>query len=208
MIGLSIRRQEDSLAGLLHEAQEGSLEALGQLLEACRLYLLVIARRELRAPLQAKLDAADLVQETFIEATRDFAHFRGASEAQLLGWLRGILLHNLADFTRRFSTSCRCLAQEVPLSERQFDGVSAPSAGSGARTVCEQLIAQEQCRALDAALQRLPPCYRQVLQLRYDEHYSFAEIGKCLQRSPEAARKLWCRALQRLRQDMRIYGEI
>ncbi len=208
MIGLSTRRQEDSLPGLLHEAQDGSVEALGKLLEACRLYLLVIARRELRAPLQAKLDAADLVQETFTEATRDFAHFRGTSEAQLLCWLRGILLHNLADFTRRFSTRCRCLAQEVPLRERQFDGVSTLSVGGGLRTICEQLIAQEQCRALDAALQRLPPSYRQVLRLRYEERCSFAEIGKCLQRSPEAARKLWCRALQRLRQDMRVYGEI
>src|SRR5690349_15670639 len=64
----------------LQEARTGSLEALGELLEQCRDYLLTIARRELPPPLQAKVDPADVVQETFIEATRDFAHFRGKTK--------------------------------------------------------------------------------------------------------------------------------
>src|SRR6185312_1038508 len=100
------------LTDWLRAARGGSGEALGRLLEACRTYLLAIARQELRAPLLAKLDAADLVQETFIEATRDFAHFRGETASQLLGWLRGILRHNLTDLTRYFDTACRCLSHE------------------------------------------------------------------------------------------------
>jgi RNA polymerase sigma-70 factor (ECF subfamily) len=190
---------------MLRQARRGSSESLGQLLEACRAYLLVVARRELRTPLQAKVDAADLVQETFIEATRDFAHFRGENEAQFLGWLRGILRHNLADLSRYFAMNCRCLTQEVRLRDQWAEEVPSPL--REAQNICEQLIAQEQRRALDAALRRLPPCYRQVLRLRYDEHYSFAEIGEALRRSPEAARKLWVRALERLRHDMGVYSE-
>jgi RNA polymerase sigma-70 factor (ECF subfamily) len=190
------------LTDLLLEARAGSTAALGELLETCRAYLLVVARHELRAPLQAKLDPADLVQETFIEATRDFADFRGETEAQLLGWLRGILRHNLADVTRRYETNARCVSQEVPL----HNASAAPSPAGEAKTVCEQLIAREQRRALDAAVQRLPASYRQVLQLRYGQACSFAEIAMSLQRSPEAARKLWSRALGRLRHDMLDQG--
>ena len=204
MTCLADHTRDASLTPLLLEARSGSAEALGRLLESCRGYLLMVARRELHAPLQAKVDAADLVQETFIEAARDFAAFRGQTEPQLLAWLRGILRHNLTDVTRRFEMGCRCLSQEVSLGEPP----EAEPACAGARTVCELLIAREQRRALDAALERLPPAYRQVLHLRYGECRSYAQIGTSLRRSPEAARKLWSRALERLRDDMRRRGYV
>jgi len=194
------------LTDLLRAARGGSVEALGGLFESCRSYLLRIAHQELRPSLQAKLDAADLVQETFIEATRDFPHFQGETAAQLFGWLRGILRHNLTDLTRRFETCCRCLSQEVRLSGKIGDVAGRSSPFIQQMTICEQLIAQEQRHALEDALQQLPLSYRQVLHLRYGEQRSFAEIGDQLRRSPEAARKLWHRALERLRQDMRVQG--
>jgi RNA polymerase sigma-70 factor (ECF subfamily) len=190
--------QENRTCGLLQDARAGSSEALGLLFESCRPYLLLVARQELRAALRPKLDAADLVQETFIEAQRDFAHFRGGTEQQLLGWLRGILRHNLTDITRRFRACCRCLSQEVRLL--------GPRVVQG-RTVCELLIAQELRRAIDNALHRLPPTYQQVFRLHYDERRSFTEIGTTLHRSPEAARKLWVRTLERLRLQLEEYRE-
>ena len=202
---LSPQCQELSLAELLRQARSGSTSALGQLLEACRAYLLVVAQRELHTSLQAKVDAADLVQETFIEATRDFERFRGETEAQLLGWLRGVLLHNLADLNRHYGMGCRCLSQEVRLQEQIVERVAVDSVQGPSRNICEKLIAQEQRRALDLALQQLSPSYRLVLYFRYYERRSFAEIGSSLQCSPEAARKLGDRALERLRQDMRDY---
>src|SRR6516225_2042707 len=86
----------------LAAACAGSREAVGQALEACRGYLLLIAQRELGPQLQAKGGASDLVQETLLEACRDFARFQGDSEAELLQWLRRLLLNNLADFTRLY----------------------------------------------------------------------------------------------------------
>jgi RNA polymerase sigma-70 factor (ECF subfamily) len=196
------------LPALLHKARSGSVEALGRLFEACRGYLLSIARQELDASLRAKVDAADVVQETFIEATRDFAAFRGETGPQLLSWLRGILRHNLADLARHFGYSCRSLSQEVSLHSQASAAADRRSAFLAVgEPICEQLIAQEQRLALDAALQRLPPPYRQVLQLRYGERCSFAEIGLDLRRSPEAARKMACRAVERLRHEMRVYAE-
>ena len=53
---------------LLAEARTGSRQALGQILESCRNYLLLIAGKELTSDLQAKGGASDLVQETFLEA--------------------------------------------------------------------------------------------------------------------------------------------
>lgn len=198
---------DELLPTLLHAARSGSVEALGRLFEACRGYLLSIARQELVTSLRAKVDAADVVQETFIEATRDFASFRGETGPQLLGWLRCILRHNLADLTRHFGYCCRSLSQEVPLHRQPSTADRMDSYLAVDGPICEQLIAQEQSRALDAALNRLPPSYRQVLQLRFGERHSFTEIGIGLRRSPEAVRKIACRAVERLRHEMRLYAE-
>src|SRR5215470_7553973 len=92
----------------LPAAHAGSNEALGQALEACRGYLLLIAQRHL----EAKGGASDLVQETFLEAQRDFGQFRGTSEAELLAWLRRLLLNNLGHFSRRYrDTHSRAVAR-------------------------------------------------------------------------------------------------
>src|SRR5262245_10155176 len=49
-----------SAEGRLDAARAGSVDALGQLLEACRAYLLLIAEHELHHSLQAKGGASDL----------------------------------------------------------------------------------------------------------------------------------------------------
>ena len=54
-----------------------------------------VAADELTADLVAKMAPSDLVQETCLQATRDFPNFEGWSEAELRGWLRKILLNNL-----------------------------------------------------------------------------------------------------------------
>src|SRR5437764_3357307 len=95
-------RSSQDAAQWLPAARCGSREALGRALDACRRYLLLVADKELDAELQAKGGASDLVQQTFLEAQRDFARFHGDSEAELLAWLRRLLLNNLADFRRLY----------------------------------------------------------------------------------------------------------
>jgi len=55
---------------------------------------------------------------------------------------------------------------------------------------------------VNAILQRLPPDYRRVLQLRYWGGMSFIAMAPELGRSPEAVRKLWYRALERLQSEL------
>ena len=105
----------DSIAARLTAARSGSGNALGELLESCRGYLLLVARKELDPDLEGKGSPSDIVQETFLEAHRDFAQFQGDSEAELLAWLRRILAHNLFNEARRFATRGRDATREVSL---------------------------------------------------------------------------------------------
>jgi RNA polymerase sigma factor (sigma-70 family) len=63
-------------------------------------------------------------------------------------------------------------------------------------------MARERAELVRRALDRLPEDYRWALLWRYQETLSFEEIGRLLQRSPNAARKLWARALVRLQQEL------
>jgi len=190
-------------ASCLTAARAGSAEALGQALEACRGYLLLIAQQELDKDLQAKGGASDLVQETFLKAQRHFAQFQGQSEGDLKAWLRQMLLNNMADFTRLYrSTAKRRLGREVSLeTDSSAAGPASRGPTADGPSPSSQAMDQEQAHAIQEALERLPADYRQVIVYRYHEERSFEEIGRLLNLTPNAARKLWLRAIKRLQQE-------
>jgi RNA polymerase sigma-70 factor (ECF subfamily) len=63
-------------------------------------------------------------------------------------------------------------------------------------------VGHEQAEALRRAMGRLPEEYREILRLRYEEGRSFEEVAQSLGRTPNAVRKLWARAVGRLRQEL------
>ncbi len=195
-----------SPSSILSKAQAGSNEAIGQALDRCRRYLLEVARQALGPALRAKGGASDLVQETFLEAHRQFQRFDGISEAQLRAWLRCLLMHKAAQLGRRFrGTRKRQLSREIPLGSA--DAVVRPSQIAGrAPTPSVQIIADEQLDRLNRAIARLPADYQQVMTLRYQQHLSFEDVGRRMERSADAARMLWARALERLKSELRRDG--
>ena len=96
---MSMTADPESLLAL---ARAGEGAALGQLLEQHRGYLALLARLQIGRRLQGKVDASDLVQETFLEAHRNFGLFRGSNETAFVGWLRQILATNLAQSCRHY----------------------------------------------------------------------------------------------------------
>jgi len=84
---------ESVIAAAKAGSEEGSKEALAQLLERYRPYLEREARRQLDRDLQRKVADSDLVQDTLMAALKWFPEFKGFSEEQLLAWLVAILTH-------------------------------------------------------------------------------------------------------------------
>ena len=182
----------------LRSARAGSREALGQALESCRAYLLKIAEHDIDPTLRPKGGASDLVQQTFLEAQRDFGRFTGGSEEELLAWLRQLLRNNLANFARDFrQTGKRRIDREVALDTP--DSTGGPAA---AWPLGDVASAGERAELVRRAVDRLPEDYRRVLTLRYHEGRSFEEIARLMGRAPNAARKLWARAVEALEAEL------
>jgi RNA polymerase sigma-70 factor, ECF subfamily len=190
---------------LLQEARAGDTGTIGQLLEIYRRYLGLLARVQIGRRLQGKVDASDLVQETFLEAHRNFPRFRGTSEGELVRWLRQILATRLADLLRRYlGAQGRDVRLEREI-EDAFDrssvlldrGLVAPQSSPS-----HQAARREQAVLLADALGQLPDDYREVIVLRHLEGLTFPEVAVRLGRSLDSVEKLWMRGLVRLRQIM------
>jgi RNA polymerase sigma-70 factor (ECF subfamily) len=192
---------------LVRLARAGNGPALGQLLEQYRNYLAMLARLQIGRRLQGKVDASDLVQETFLEAYRDFGQFRGTTEPELASWLRRILAWNLANLVQRYCGAQRRdvrlereLAAEMEQSSRVVDlGLMAKASSPS-----QQAVRREQAVLLADALEQLSADYREVLMLRHLEELSFPEVARRMDRSLDSVKNLWARALAELR---RVLGD-
>jgi RNA polymerase sigma-70 factor (ECF subfamily) len=208
--GPRLTRQYDKLVPssgrigpLLREARIGSPEALGQVLAAYRPFLFAIARDEIDSELKAKAGPSDLVQESFLEAQRDFANFTSENESHFRGWLYTILMNNLADLRKRYlKTAKRQVRRERPLGVRDSKNLLRDLGELDGHSASRRAISREEAERINAALDRLRPAFRQVIILRSQQRQSFVEIGESIGKSADAVRMLWQRAIVKLRREL------
>jgi RNA polymerase sigma-70 factor, ECF subfamily len=172
---------------LLQRARMGDQEALGQLIQRHRPYLLYVVRRILR-DLQPG-DGSDVVQEASQAAVVDFSACRATHPEEFLGWLATIARHRACKQLRS--------AGRLPPFPFPSDDNALPAASGSSPS--KQLSDREQAARVTAALERLPEHERSVIVLRVFEGSSFAAIADQLKITEEAAKKRWQRGLQRLR---------
>lgn len=195
---------------LLTQALVGSQECFGRLLHVYRNYLKILVISQLERKLLARVSPSDVVQETFLEASRDFGQFRGKSSQEFWGWLRSILVNNLHRVVEqhvltkkrdvRREISLEALANSLEQSTTRLETI-LPASGSSPSGNLQQ--AELEIHLADK-LAELPEDYRTVIVLRHIEAMPFEEIGKRMERSSGAARMLWFRAIQALRTSMQI----
>ena len=197
--------QQPNPLELLTQARGGSEQALGRLLESYSTYLTLLARVQIGRRIQGKVDAGDVVQETFLEAHRQIANFRGTTEAELVAWLRKILAGQLALTFRRFlGTKGRDVNLERDLGAQLDQSSQAMDGGfvAATSTPSQHVSKREQAVLLADALDKLPPDYREVIILRHLEAMPFADVAARMGRSEDSVQKLWVRALASLRRSM------
>jgi len=190
------------IAPLFEQAHAGSSAAIGSLLEAARSYLLLQAEHELPLTLRAKVGPSDIVQETAIDAHRDFPRFRGTTQEELYAWLRTILQNNVMDAVRRFEMAQKRAAKRETSLSVIVDRCGISVLPPGSHTPDHSAIRREDAALLAGVLTRVPDNYQTVLRLRYWDGLTFPEIATRIGRSEEAARKLWYRALARLTEEL------
>ena len=186
---------------LLEKARQGDREALGRLLEAQRAALHRLAERQLGGPIAVRVDASDIIQQTFLEAHRSFRQFAGHDTRELTAWLQGIVDHKVAGAVRDHAL----LQKRSVYRDRSMDDSHGSRASlkneldAGISTPSQKVIRGEEEQLLMKALSVLPDDQREAVRLRHLEGLALADIARHLGRSPAATAGLIKRGMQVLR---------
>jgi len=192
---------DSELVELISRARHGEPSARVELLEHYRNYLALLARIQIDCQLQGRVSPSDLVQETVIEAERQFDQFRGSGEAELIAWLRRVLATRVAQVYRRHSAQKRDyrIEQQVQ-TDIEKSNCHLGGAIDVRRASPSQAVARREEEVLLAdAMGRLADDHREVILLRSMEDLPFEVVARRMGRSIPSVRSLWARALVKLR---------
>jgi RNA polymerase sigma-70 factor (ECF subfamily) len=184
---------------LLDAARDGSRDALGELLQAYRPLLLMLAREELSPRLRSKGGASDLVQNTYVDALSDFNDFSGHTPAEFRHWLEQIVRHNVCDYGRHFRDTCKREAGREQLLPPDFLVRPRDKTRSESASPLAELLQEERAEVLEQALGRLSDEDQAVIVLRQRERLPFEQVARRLGCTAAAVRQRWVRAMEHWR---------
>jgi RNA polymerase sigma-70 factor, ECF subfamily len=190
---------------LLGRVKVEGAPALGDLLQRYSGRLESMIRLRLDRRLQGRVDVGDVVQETFLEATRSFDRYRQQPHASFYIWLRCIARRRLIDLHRHhLGAEARDPRREVSIDQRiepeATSAILVPHLLATFDTPSEVAARGERVERLEKALAGSDPADREVLALRHFERLSNIEAAEVLGIAESAASKRYLRALQRLKE--------
>jgi len=179
---------------LVQRVRDGDERAFGVLFERYAERLRGRIRRRMSPALLRKVSVADVLQESRIVAFRRFEEFECRGDDAVPRWLGRIAELKAREAVRQYGgTAKRAAGREVSRHER-----AATEQFAGPQASPSQMAAAAELRDLArAAFARLPADYREILRLTREDGLAFPEAGRRMNRSADAARKLYGRAAER-----------
>ena len=178
---------------------------MNKLLKRINPRILLSVRSRRPSKLRSKLDSMDILQEVMKDALPHLKELEITSEGGLIRWFSTLIANQIADQTDYYQTHKRSIAKEISLDEALLNGeeegtVMEPR--SPDLTPSGELIVSERVRFMESLIDRLSLEYQEVIRQRNIEGLEFGEIGRLMNRSADAARKLYHRAIDRLTTEM------
>jgi RNA polymerase sigma-70 factor (ECF subfamily) len=190
-------------SALLERLIGGDNSALGDLfaLHRDRLWRMVNFRLDRR--LGTRLDADDILQEAYVDASQRIEHYTADPTKSFYIWLRLIVTQTMIDVHRRhLGTQKRDIRREqkkqvaypeatsISLARRLIGSVATPS---------QAAVKAEALEQLEQALEKMDPTDQEVLALRHFEELTNTEVSEVLGIQQKAASIRYVRAIARLK---------
>lgn len=211
-MGYLMQNDFTDMADILDRAAAGDDAALHEVLARSRDRLRRMVQFRLDRRLQGRLDASDVVQDAYLEASRRIADYRARPTMPLLLWLRFLVAERLTTLHRQhLGVQARDAGREVslyggPMPAASSAALAARMAGQ-LTSPSEAAVRVERTLRLQEALNGMDEIDREVLALRHFEHLSRSEAAQVLGITEAAAGKRYLRALARLKTILLEEGE-
>jgi RNA polymerase sigma-70 factor (ECF subfamily) len=201
----SATNNSGELRQLLQRAAQGDSQSWGILLEQHRKRLRRMVAIRLDQRLQARIDASDVIQEAYLEASARLEKYLHNPTVPFFLWLRFLTGQKLLELHRHhLGAQVRDAGREIALyrgtlPEASSAALAAQLLGRDPRP-SEAAVRAERKIRLQEALNGMDPLDREVLALRHFEHLSNGEAAQVLGLQESAASKRYVRALQKLKE--------
>jgi RNA polymerase sigma-70 factor (ECF subfamily) len=192
MVIINARNDPPSERELLAHARAGDATAYCLLLEPLQPRLL----RQAAALSNDPGTAEDLVSETRVRAWKNLARYN--ETCRLSTWLYAILLHCHQEAARRARSRPISLARLPFLEARRLHEQleNNPASGPSPATAAAQ---NETVLQLNRCIEKLPEKHREIIQFRFFEDASLADIAAVLDCSVGTVKSRLSHALEKLR---------
>jgi RNA polymerase sigma-70 factor, ECF subfamily len=195
----------DEATNLLERAIAGDEPALAALFDGYRNRLRRMIRLRLDRRLQGRIDASDILQETYLELKQRLPEFARESSYPFALWLRLLAGQRLMAVHRRhLKAKIRDVGREVSLQHGPFPLASSVSLAAqllGKLTSASKAAIRAEHRLIvQEGINNLDPIDREVLTLRHFEHLSNDETALVLGLTKAGASNRYIRALKRLKE--------
>ncbi len=189
-------QQANSWNAKIVAARNGCDESLAWIVQHLRDYLVLVARGQIGEQVRSKFSGSDVVQMSLIEASKSISQFKGSTEAEIRAWMKGIVLHNLTDESKRYTrTKSRAINRE-----RSMDQVAFALPDEIGETPSVMLRRKESDTQLRRLIERLPPQQRRAVEGRHRFGFTYAEIARQLGISENAVRSAYSLGKMKLRE--------
>ena len=196
--------QDQDIEQLLGRAAEGDQEASTALFGRFHQRLIKMVRLRMDRRLKGRVDAEDIVQEAYLDASKRLASYAAQPAMSVFLWLRFLAAQKLIDAQRHhLGVDKRNAELEVslyrgPMPEATSASLAAHLLGRLTSPSLAAIRAETQLKVQDV-LNAMDPIDREVLVLRHFEHLSNGEVAELLTLSKSAASKRYIVAIKRLR---------
>lgn len=198
-----MNESDNETRDLIDRAREGDREVFEVLFDRHRNRLRRLIGVRMDCRLAARLEASDIVQETYLEAVRRFPRYLENPEMTFYLWLRWIAREKIIqEYRRHIGAEKRALDREIPLISRDSSLELARRLASERTTPSQRFALSELADQLEIALEELDASDRDVIIWRSLEQLTVEETAQLLGITKAAASKRYVRALQRLRNQL------
>ncbi len=191
----------DSLESLLEtDGAAGDERAFANRFAGYRTRLHRMIRLRLDGPMTRRIDASDIIQETYLDAARKMPEYARDPRAPFYVWLRGIAQDRLLKAMRHhLGAQCRAAGRELPADSTLALGQTLLATATSPSQAAER---DELQRRVTLALDALDDEDREILVLRHFEGLTNREIAHVIGVGDSGATMRYGRALTRLKSEL------
>ena len=184
--------------------EDGADEALAELFSHYHDRLKRIVRFRLDYRMAGRVSESDVIQETYIAASKRVEHYRDRPEMPFFVWLRLLINQQLADLHRQhLQAEMRDVRKEISIDQPAISphtslAMAAQIVGR-VTTPSRAMSRVERIAKVEEALNQMEPIDREVIALRHFEELTNVEVAEVLGIGTKTASKRYVRAIKRMK---------